>query len=198
MEGFTFGKKEDKLGIHTSQTMELVFQNVKVPAENMLGQEGKGFKIAMQTLDGGRIGVAAQALGIAEAALKDAVEYSKQRVQFGKPICKFQAISFKLADMAMKIEAARNLVYKAAMKKQEKKPYSVDAAMAKCYASDVAMEVAVDAVQIFGGYGYSEEYPVARHLRDAKITQIYEGTNEVQRMRWLCVKNSKNLAFVLK
>ncbi|WP_427113448.1 acyl-CoA dehydrogenase [Megasphaera sueciensis] len=182
MEGFTFGKKEDKLGIHTSQTMELVFQNVKVPAENMLGQEGKGFKIAMQTLDGGRIGVAAQALGIAEAALKDAVEYSKQRVQFGKPICKFQAISFKLADMAMKIEAARNLVYKAAMKKQEKKPYSVDAAMAKCYASDVAMEVAVDAVQIFGGYGYSEEYPVARHLRDAKITQIYEGTNEVQRM----------------
>ena len=182
MEGFTFGKKEDKLGIHTSQTMELVFQNVKVPVENMLGQEGKGFKIAMQTLDGGRIGVAAQALGIAEAALKDAVEYSKQRVQFGKPICKFQAISFKLADMAMKIEAARNLVYKAAMKKQEKKPYSVDAAMAKCYASDVAMEVAVDAVQIFGGYGYSEEYPVARHLRDAKITQIYEGTNEVQRM----------------
>ena len=182
MEGFTFGKKEDKLGIHTSQTMELVFQNVKVPAENMLGQEGKGFKIAMQTLDGGRIGVAAQALGIAEAALKDAVEYSKQRVQFGKPICKFQAISFKLADMAMKIEAARNLVYKAAMKKQEKKPYSVDAAMAKCYASDVAMEVAVDAVQIFGGYGYSEEYPVARHMRDAKITQIYEGTNEVQRM----------------
>ena len=182
MEGFTFGKKEDKLGIHTSQTMELVFQNVKVPVENMLGQEGKGFKIAMQTLDGGRIGVAAQALGIAEAALKDAVEYSKQRVQFGKPICKFQAISFKLADMAMKIEAARNLVYKAAMKKQEKKPYSVDAAMAKCYASDVAMEVSVDAVQIFGGYGYSEEYPVARHLRDAKITQIYEGTNEVQRM----------------
>ncbi|MGE1063404.1 acyl-CoA dehydrogenase [Megasphaera paucivorans] len=182
MEGFTFGKKEDKLGIHTSQTMELVFQNVKVPVENMLGQEGKGFKIAMQTLDGGRIGVAAQALGIAEAALKDAVEYSKQRVQFGKPICKFQAISFKLADMAMKIEAARNLVYKAAMKKQEKKPYSVDAAMAKCYASDVAMEVSVDAVQIFGGYGYSEEYPVARHMRDAKITQIYEGTNEVQRM----------------
>jgi len=182
MEGFTFGKKEDKLGIHTSQTMELVFQNVKVPVENMLGQEGKGFKIAMQTLDGGRIGVAAQALGIAEAALKDAVEYSKQRVQFGKPICKFQAISFKLADMAMKIEAARNLVYKAAMKKQEKKPYTVDAAIAKCYASDVAMEVSVDAVQIFGGYGYSEEYPVARHMRDAKITQIYEGTNEVQRM----------------
>ena len=182
MEGFTFGKKEDKLGIHTSQTMELVFQDVKVPAENLLGEEGKGFKIAMMSLDGGRIGVAAQALGIAEAALEDAIKYSKERVQFGKPLCKFQAISFKLADMATKIEAARLLVYKAAMKKQEGKPFSVDAAMAKMYASDIAMEVTVDAVQIFGGYGYSEEYPVARHMRDAKITQIYEGTNEVQRM----------------
>jgi len=182
MEGFTFGKKEDKMGINTSQTMELVFQNVKVPAENLLGQEGKGFKIAMMTLDGGRIGVAAQALGIAEAALADAVEYSKQRAQFGKPICKFQSISFMLADMATKIEAARHLVYKAAMKKQEGKPYSVDAAMAKMFASDIAMEVTTMAVQIFGGYGYSEEYPVARHMRDAKITQIYEGTNEVQRM----------------
>ena len=182
MEGFTFGKKEDKMGINTSQTMELVFQNVKVPAENLLGQEGKGFKIAMMTLDGGRIGVAAQALGIAEAALADAVEYSKQRAQFGRPICKFQTISFKLADMATKIEAARHLVYKAAMKKQEGKPYSVDAAMAKMFASDIAMEVTTEAVQIFGGYGYSEEYPVARHVRDAKITQIYEGTNEVQRM----------------
>ena len=182
MEGFTFGKKEDKMGINTSQTMELVFQNVKVPAENLLGQEGKGFKIAMMTLDGGRIGVAAQALGIAEVALADAVEYSKQRAQFGRPICKFQTISFKLADMATKIEAARHLVYKAAMKKQEGKPYSVDAAMAKMFASDIAMEVTTEAVQIFGGYGYSEEYPVARHMRDAKITQIYEGTNEVQRM----------------
>ena len=182
MDGFTFGKKEDKMGIHTSQTMELVFQNVKVPAENLLGQEGKGFKIAMMTLDGGRIGVAAQALGIAEAALADAIEYSKQRVQFGKPLCKFQAISFKLAEMATKIEAARQLVYKAAMRKEEKKPYSVDAAMAKMYASDIAMEVTTDAVQIFGGYGYSEEYPVARHMRDAKITQIYEGTNEAQRL----------------
>jgi len=162
--------------------MELVFQNVKVPAENLLGQEGKGFKIAMMTLDGGRIGVAAQALGIAEAALADAIEYSKQRVQFGKPLCKFQAISFKLAEMATKIEAARQLVYKAAMRKEEKKPYSVDAAMAKMYASDIAMEVTTDAVQIFGGYGYSEEYPVARHMRDAKITQIYEGTNEAQRL----------------
>ena len=181
-EGFSFGKKEDKMGIHTSQTMELVFQDVKVPAENLLGEEGKGFKIAMQTLDGGRIGVAAQALGIAEAALADAVKYSKERVQFGKPICKFQAISFKLADMAMKIEAARNLVYKAAFKKQEGQNFGVDAAIAKCVASDIAMEVATDAVQIFGGYGYTEDYPAARHMRDAKITQIYEGTNEVQRM----------------
>ena len=182
MPGFTFGKKEDKMGIHTSQTMELVFQDVKVPAENMLGEEGKGFKIAMMTLDGGRIGVAAQALGIAEAALADAVEYSKQRVQFGKPLCKFQSISFKLADMKMQIEAARNLVYKAACKKQEGKPFTVDAAIAKRVASDVAMRVTTEAVQIFGGYGYSEEYPVARHMRDAKITQIYEGTNEVQLM----------------
>ena len=180
--GFTYGKKEDKMGIHTSQTMELVFQDVKVPAENMLGEEGKGFKIAMMTLDGGRIGVAAQALGIAEAALADAVEYSKQRVQFGKPLCKFQSVSFKLADMKMQIEAARNLVYKAACLKQEGKPFTVDAAIAKRVASDVAMRVSTEAVQIFGGYGYSEEYPVARHMRDAKITQIYEGTNEVQLM----------------
>ena len=182
MPGFTYGKKEDKMGIHTSVTMELVFQDVKVPAENMLGEEGKGFKIAMMTLDGGRIGVAAQALGIAEAALADAVEYSKQRVQFGKPLCKFQSVSFKLADMKMQIEAARNLVYKAACLKQEGKPFTVDAAIAKRVASDVAMRVSTEAVQIFGGYGYSEEYPAARHMRDAKITQIYEGTNEVQLM----------------
>lgn len=181
-EGFTFGKLEDKMGIHTSKTMELVFQDAKVPAENLLGKEGEGFKIAMMTLDGGRIGVAAQALGIAEAALNDAVEYSKQRVQFGKTLCKFQNIGFKLADMKMKVEAARNLVYKAAFKKQEGQPFTVDAAIAKRYASDVAMEVSVEAVQIFGGYGYSEEYPAARHLRDAKITQIYEGTNEVMLM----------------
>ena len=182
MPGFTYGKKEDKMGIHTSVTMELVFQDVKVPAENMLGEEGKGFKIAMMTLDGGRIGVGAQALGIAEAALADAVEYSKQRVQFGKPLCKFQSVSFKLADMKMQIEAARNLVYKAACLKQEGKPFTVEAAIAKRVASDVAMRVSTEAVQIFGGYGYSEEYPAARHMRDAKITQIYEGTNEVQLM----------------
>ena len=182
MEGFTYGKEEVKMGIRASVQRELVFQNVKVPAENLLGKEGEGFKIAMKTLDGGRIGVAAQALGIAEAALQDAVEYSKQRVQFGKPLCKFQSISFKLADMKMQIEAARNLVYKAACKKQEGKPFTVDAAIAKRVASDVAMRVTTEAVQIFGGYGYSEEYPVARHMRDAKITQIYEGTNEVQLM----------------
>ena len=182
MEGFTYGKEEVKMGIRASVQRELVFQNVKVPAENLLGKEGEGFKIAMMTLDGGRIGVAAQALGIAEAALADAVEYSKQRVQFGKPLCKFQSISFKLADMKMQIEAARNLVYKAACLKQEGKPFTVEAAIAKRVASDVAMRVTTEAVQIFGGYGYSEEYPAARHMRDAKITQIYEGTNEVQLM----------------
>ena len=182
MPGFTFGKKEDKMGIHTSQTMELVFQDVKVPAENMLGEEGKGFKIAMMTLDGGRIGVAAQALGIAQGALDAAVKYSKEREQFGRSICKFQALSFKMADMAMKIEAARLLVYRAANLKNEGKPYSAAAAMAKCFASDVAMEVTTDAVQIFGGYGYTVDYPAERYMRNAKITQIYEGTNEVQRM----------------
>ncbi|NLH45428.1 MAG: acyl-CoA dehydrogenase [Acholeplasmataceae bacterium] len=182
MEGFSFGKKEHKLGIHTSITTELIFQDVKVPVENRLGAEGEGFKIALKTLDGGRIGVAAQALGIAQAALDHAIKYSKERVQFGKPICKNQAIGFKLADMATKIEAARMLVYKAAVYKQEGKPYSKEAAMAKMFASDVAMEVTTEAIQIYGGYGYSEEYPVARLFRNAKITQIYEGTNEAQRI----------------
>ncbi|MHC1714181.1 MAG: acyl-CoA dehydrogenase [Acidaminococcaceae bacterium] len=182
MEGFSFGKKEHKLGIHTSLTTGLIFKDVKVPVENRLGEEGEGYKIAMKTLDGGRIGVAAQALGIAQAALDHAVKYSKERVQFGKPISKNQAISFKLADMATKVEAARMLVYKAAFAKQEGETYSKEAAMAKMFASDIAMEVATDAVQIFGGYGYSEEYPVARLFRNAKITQIFEGTNEVQRM----------------
>lgn len=182
MQGFSFGKKELKLGIYTSQTTGLNFQDIKVPVENRLGGEGEGFKIAMKTLDGGRIGVAAQALGLAQGAFDHAIKYSKERVQFGKPICKNQAISFKLADMATKIEAARMLVYKAATCKQEGNAYSKEAAMAKMFASDIAMEVATDAVQIFGGYGYSEEYPVARFFRDAKITQIFEGTNEVQRM----------------
>lgn len=182
MPGFSFGKKEHKMGIHSSITNELIFQDVKVPKENMLGQEGQGFKIAMATLDGGRIGVAAQALGIAQAALEQAVKYAKERVQFGKPIASNQAIGFMLADMATKVDAARLLVYRAAYLKDQGLPYSQEAAMAKMYASDVAMAVATDAVQIFGGYGYSREYPVERLMRDAKITQIYEGTNQVQRM----------------
>lgn len=180
--GFTFGKKENKMGIHSSQTMELVFQDVKLPVENRLGKEGEGFKIAMMTLDGGRIGVAAQAIGIAQAALEDAIKYSKERVQFGKPISRNQGISFKLADMATQIDAARLLTYRAAWNKDNGKPYSKEAAMAKMLAGDVAMAATVEAVQIFGGYGYVAEYPVERHMRDAKITQIYEGTNEVQRM----------------
>lgn len=182
MPGFTFGKKEHKMGIRASQTMELIFQDVKVPVENRLGNEGEGFKIAMCTLDGGRIGVGAQALGIAQGAFEQATKYAKERVQFGKPIARNQAISFTLADMATKIDAARFLVYRAAYNKDKGLPYSKEAAMAKMYASDVAMEVTTDAVQIFGGYGYSREYPVERMMRDAKITQIYEGTNQVQRM----------------
>lgn len=182
MPGFTFGKKEHKLGINTSITMELIFQDVRVPKENMLGKEGEGFKIAMTTLDGGRIGVAAQALGIAQAALDYAAKYSKERVQFGKPIAANQAIAFMLADMATKVDAARLLVYRAAYLKDQGQSYSKEAAMAKMYASDIAMEVTVDAVQIFGGYGYTREYPVERLMRNAKITQIYEGTNQVQRM----------------
>ena len=182
MPGFTFGKKEHKMGIHSSMTNELIFQDVKVPKTNMLGKEGEGFQIAMATLDGGRIGVAAQALGIAQAALEHAVHYAKERVQFGKAIAANQAIGFMLADMATKVEAARLMVYRAASLKDQGLSYSKEAAMAKMYASDVAMEVSTDAVQIFGGYGYSREYPVERLMRDAKITQIYEGTNQVQRM----------------
>lgn len=182
MPGFTFGKKEHKMGIHSSITMELVFQDVKVPKANLLGKEGEGFKIAMTTLDGGRIGIAAQALGIAQAAVDHAIKYSKERVQFGKPIASNQAIAFMIADMGTKVEAARLLVYKAAWNKDQGLPYSKEAAMAKMYASDVAMEVTTDAVQIFGGYGYTSEYPVERLMRNAKITQIYEGTNQVQKM----------------
>jgi alkylation response protein AidB-like acyl-CoA dehydrogenase len=182
MPGFTFGKREDKLGINTSQTMELIFQDVKVPKANLLGKEGEGFKIAMTTLDGGRIGVGAQALGVAQAALDHAIKYSKERVQFGKPICANQAIAFMLADMATKVDASRLLVYRAAYCKDQGLPFSKEAAMAKMFASDSAMEVTTDAVQIFGGYGYSREYPVERLMRNAKITQIYEGTNQVQRM----------------
>ena len=182
MPGFSFGKKEHKMGIHTSLTNELVFQDVRLPKENLLGKVGEGFKIAMSTLDGGRIGVAAQALGIAQAALDHAIKYSKERVQFGQPIAKNQAIAFMMADMATKIDAARLLIYRAAYLKDQGLPYSKEAAMAKMYASDIAMEVTTDAVQIYGGYGYSREYPVERLMRNAKITQIYEGTNQVQRM----------------
>jgi alkylation response protein AidB-like acyl-CoA dehydrogenase len=180
--GFTFGKKEHKMGIRTSITMELIFQDCRIPKTNMLGNEGDGFKIAMTTLDGGRIGVAAQALGIAQAALDHAVKYSKERVQFGKPISHNQAIAFMLADMATQIDAARLLTYRAAYLKDRGLPYAKEAAMAKMFASDAAMSVTTDAVQIFGGYGYSREYPVERLMRNAKITQIYEGTNQVQRM----------------
>ena len=184
MEGFTYGKEEVKMGIRASVQRELVFQNVKVPAENLLGKEGEGFKIAMMTLDGGRVGVGAQALGIAEGAYNEAVKYAKERTQFGKPIAKFQAVGFMLADMKLKIETARLAVYKAAWKmgQPDVKSYSVDAAIAKKYASDIAMQVTTDAVQVFGGYGFTREYPVERYMRDAKITQIYEGTNQVQQM----------------
>ncbi len=184
MEGFTYGKKEVKMGIRASVQRELVFQDVKIPAENLLGKEGEGFKIAMMTLDGGRVGVGAQALGIAEGAYNAALQYAKERTQFGKQIAKFQAVSFMLADMKLKIETARLAVYKAAwkMSQPDVKSYSVDAAIAKKYASDVAMQVTTDAVQVFGGYGFTREYPVERYMRDAKITQIYEGTNQVQQM----------------
>ena len=182
MPGFTIGKKEKKLGIRGSATCELIFQNVKVPLENLLGQEGRGFGIAMKTLDGGRIGIAAQALGIAQGAIDEAIQYVKERRQFGKPIAAFQNTQFQLADMQTKVDAARWLVYHAAWLKDNKKPYSKEAAMAKLFASETAMEVTVKAVQMFGGYGYTREYPVERMLRDAKITEIYEGTSEVQKM----------------
>ena len=182
MSGFTFGKTEHKMGIRSSQTQELIFQDVKIPVENRLGKEGEGFKIAMNSLDGGRIGVAAQALGIAQAALNHAIKYSKERVQFGKPIANNQAVAFMLADMATELDAARLLIYRAAWLRQAGRPYSKEAAMAKMFASDAAMKITTDAVQIFGGYGFSREYPVERLMRNAKITQIYEGTNHVQRM----------------
>jgi butyryl-CoA dehydrogenase len=171
------------MGIRGSATRELIFENVKIPKENMLGKRGEGFKIAMKTLDGGRIGIAAQALGIAEGALDTTVAYVKQRKQFGRPISAFQNTQFVLADMATKCAAARALVYIAADAKQNKLPtLSVSAAQAKLFASETAMEVTTKAVQLHGGYGYTREYPVERMMRDAKITEIYEGTSEVQRM----------------
>ncbi|WP_042274718.1 acyl-CoA dehydrogenase [[Clostridium] dakarense] len=181
-EGFSIGKKEKKLGIRASATCELIFENCVIPKENLLGKVGQGFKIAMKTLDGGRIGIAAQALGIAQGALDVTVDYVKERKQFGRSLAAFQNTQFELADMKTKIEAARLLVYKAASKKDAGKPYSVDAAMAKLYASEVAMEVTTKAVQLHGGYGYTREYDIERMMRDAKITEIYEGTSEVQRM----------------
>lgn len=180
--GFSIGKKEDKLGIRASSTTELIFENCVVPKENLIGREGKGFGIAMKTLDGGRIGIAAQALGIAEGALDEAIKYMKERKQFGRPIAAFQGLQWMVAEMSTKIEAARFLVYKAAWLKENKQPYSVDAARAKLYAAEVAMDVTTKAVQLFGGYGYTKEYPVERMMRDAKITEIYEGTSEVQKM----------------
>lgn len=181
-EGFTFGDHYDKLGIRSSSTAELVFNDVKVPKENLLGKEGQGFRIAMETLDGGRIGIAAQALGIAQGAYENALEYSKERIQFGKPICQQQIVSFKLADMATKIRAARLLVYSAAELKEHHESYSMEAAMAKQYTSDICLEVVNDALQIFGGNGYLKGMEVERAYRDAKICTIYEGTNEIQRV----------------
>jgi alkylation response protein AidB-like acyl-CoA dehydrogenase len=181
-EGVSIGKIEDKMGIRSSQVGEVVMEDVRVPAENLLGKEGKGFGMAMKTLDGGRIGVAAQALGIAEGALEETINYMKERKQFGKQLYKFQYLSFRMADLKARIEQARFLVYKAAMDKNNGKPYSVSAALAKMTASDCAMYVTTNCVQMLGGYGFIKDYPVERMMRDAKITQIYEGTNEVQRM----------------
>ncbi len=181
-EGFSVGKKEKKLGIKGSATCELIMENCKVPKENLLGQLGKGFKIAMITLDGGRIGVAAQALGIAQGAYEETVNYVKERKQFGRALSKFQNTQFKIAEMKTEIDAARLLVYRAAIKKGNKQVYSQDAAMAKLFAAETAMAVTTKAVQLHGGYGYTREYPVERMMRDAKITEIYEGTSEVQKM----------------
>ena len=180
--GFSFGKKEAKMGIRSSPTMELVFENCRIPGDNLLGQEGQGFKVAMKTLDGGRIGIAAQALGIAQGALDAALAYTKEREQFNKPIAAFQGVSFQLADMATQIEAARLLIYNAAYRASAGLSYSQESAMAKLFASETAMRVTTQSVQLHGGYGYTREFPVERMMRDAKITEIYEGTSEVQRV----------------
>lgn len=182
MEGFSIGKTEHKLGIKGSSTTELIFKDVMVPKENLLGAEGKGFMIAMSTLDGGRIGIAAQALGIAQGSLDEAVKYVKERKQFGKPIAAFQNTQFTIAELQTKIDAARLLVYRAAYLKDTNQSYSTEAAMAKLFASEVAMETTTKAIQLHGGYGYTRDYPVERMFRDAKITEIYEGTSEVQKM----------------
>ena len=179
-KGFEFGDHYDKMGIRSSSTAELIFNNVKVPKENLLGKEGEGFKIAMSTLDGGRIGIAAQALGIAQGAFEHALSYSKERVQFGKPIAAQQSIAFKLADMATKLRCARFLIYSAAELKEQHEPYGMESAMAKMYASDIALEVTNDALQIHGGSGFMKDYPIQRYVRDARITNIYEGTSQLQ------------------
>lgn len=180
--GFSVGKKEKKMGIRGSATCELIFENCRIPKENLLGKIGEGFKIAMWTLDGGRIGIASQALGLAQGAMDETIKYTKERKQFGKSLSQFQNTQFQLADMETKVVASRLLVYRAATLKDNAQPYSVAAAMAKLFAAETAMEVTTKAVQLHGGYGYTREYPVERMMRDAKITEIYEGTSEVQRM----------------
>ncbi len=180
--GFSFGKKEKKMGIRSSPTMELVFENCHIPMENLLGEEGKGFKVAMKTLDGGRIGIASQALGIAQGALDATIKYVTDREQFNKPLSAFQGVQFQLADMATQVEAARLLVYNAAYRASAGLSYSQESAMAKLFASETAMKVTTQAVQLHGGYGYTRDFPVERMMRDAKITEIYEGTSEIQRV----------------
>lgn len=180
--GFIVGKDEDKMGLHGSRTVQLTFEGLRVPVENLLGAEGEGLKIALGNLDVGRIGIAAQSLGIAEASLQAATTYAKERVQFGKPIAQQQGVGFKLADMATKAEAAKLLVYRAANLRALGQPCGMEASMAKLFASQTAMDNAIEAVQVFGGYGYTKDYPVERYFRDAKVTQIYEGTSEIQRI----------------
>ncbi|MBU2547448.1 MAG: acyl-CoA dehydrogenase [Proteobacteria bacterium] len=180
--GFSLGVIEEKMGINASGTAELIFEDARVPADALLGQEGEGFKQMLSTLDGGRIGIASQAIGIGRAALEDALAYAKEREQFGKPIASFQAIQWKLADMAMELDAAELLTLRAAYHEDHHLPYEKEAAMAKCFASDAAMRAAIEGVQVLGGYGYISEYPMERHMRDAKICQIYEGTNEIMRV----------------
>jgi butyryl-CoA dehydrogenase len=180
--GFSVPKVEKKLGISASSTAELLFEDCRIPAENLLGEQGKGFRIALETLDGGRIGIAAQALGIARAALEASIQYSQERVQFNQPIARFQAIQFMISDMATELDAARFLTHRAACLKDRNARHTTESSMAKLFASEMAMRVTTKAIQIHGGYGYVKEYPVERHFRDAKITEIYEGTSEVQRM----------------
>ncbi|MBM9603479.1 acyl-CoA dehydrogenase [Desulfopila inferna] len=181
-EGFSFGKKEKKMGIRSSPTLELIFENCRVTQADMLGEEGQGFTVAMKTLDGGRVGIAAQALGIAQGAMDAAVVYCRERKQFDKPITAFQGVLFQLADMATQIQAARYMVYNAAYRASNGLPYSQDSAMAKLFAAETAMKVTTQSVQLLGGYGYTRDFPVERMMRDAKITEIYEGTSEIQRL----------------